>query len=278
MSKTVLLLDGDVFAYEACAVAQHEVEFPGEIWVLYSDEAQAFKHATRKIERLRTELKADEVVFCWSCPTGRYWRHDILPTYKGNRKSGRKPMVLQHIKERLADEYESAMRPNLEADDVMGIFSTNPKYKPGAKKIIVSIDKDMQTIPGWLFNPDKDYQPWEVTKEHADRFHLAQALGGDQTDNYAGCPSIGFATAWNALETLVKPEPFEHTFKSGKRQGETEIRWTKTEAEDMWDVVLANFDKQGLNEQAALLQAQVSRILRHGEYQSKKQKVVLYEP
>jgi DNA polymerase-1 len=170
------------------------------------------------------------------------------------------------------------MRPNLEADDVMGIFSTNPKYKPGAKKIIVSIDKDMQTIPGWLFNPDKDYQPWEVTKEHADRFHLAQALGGDQTDNYAGCPSIGFATAWNALETLVKPESFEHTFKSGKRQGETEIRWTKTEAEDMWDVVLANFDKQGLNEQAALLQAQVSRILRHGEYQSKKQKVVLYEP
>jgi len=278
MSKTVLLLDGDVFAYEAASVAEHEVEFPDGIWVLYSDFDTAFGHATRKIERLKEELKADEVIFTWSCPTGRYWRHDILPTYKGNRKGGRKPMALRELKEALAEEYESVMRPNLEADDVMGILATNPKYKLKAKKIIVSIDKDMQTIPGWLFNPDKDYQPWEVSREHADRFHLAQALAGDQTDGYPGCPQVGFDTALDALENLQKPVSYEHTFKSGKRKDTTETRWTKDDAEDMWDVVKANFERQGLNEEAALLQARVSRILRHGEWNTNKQEVKLYDP
>lgn len=278
MSKTVLLLDGDIFAFEAASISEHEIEFPGDIWVLYSEFDRAFRHATHKIDELKKELKADEVVFCWSCPSGRYWRHDVLPTYKGQRKNSRKPLALKELKEALAEEYESVMRPNLEADDVMGILSTNKRYKPGSKKIIVSIDKDMQTIPGWLFNPDKDYQPWEVSEDHADRFHLAQALGGDQTDGYAGCPQIGFETAWKMLEDMQKPVSYEHVFKSGKRKGETEIRWTKDDADDLWDVVKAHFEKQGLNEEAALVQARVARILRHGEWDTKKQEVKLYEP
>ena len=276
--STVLLLDGDIFAFEAATISEREIEWPNDVWTLHSDMSSALSHATNKIANLKNELNADEVVFCWSCPSSRYWRHDILPTYKQNRKSTRKPLAVGPLKEKLAEQYESFMRPNLEADDVMGILSTWSKFKPGAKKIIVSIDKDMQTIPGWLYNPDQDYQPWKVPQDHADRWHLAQAMGGDQVDGYAGCPGIGFNKAWEALTNLQKPVSYEHTFKSGERKGMTETRWTTDDAEDLWDVVVSHFRKAGLGEDEALVQAQVARIVRACDYNFKTKEVKPWIP
>ncbi len=74
----------------------------------------------------------------------------------------------------------------------MGILSTHPTKIQG-KKIIVSEDKDMRTIPGWLYNPgpNKDIEPKYINEFEADRYHLYQTITGDSTDGYKGCPGAG---------------------------------------------------------------------------------------
>ncbi|QFS87599.1 MULTISPECIES: exonuclease [unclassified Marinobacter] len=278
MSETILLMDGDIFAFEAASVVEQEIDWGDGLWTLHSFFEDAFDHAVRRMEDLKKQLNADTIVFCWSDPAGRYWRHDVLPTYKQSRKGGRKPLALRPLKEALAEKYESFMRPGLEADDVMGILSTWDGYKPGAKKIIVSIDKDMKTIPGWLFNPQKDYQPWEVSKEEADYWHMFQTLMGDATDGYDGCPGIGPVIAEKHLTEVSKVVSYAHELKSGKRKGEIETRWTTDEADDLWDVVVSLFNKQGLCEEEALRQARVARILQANDYDFHAKEVKLWTP
>ncbi|NIR13552.1 MAG: exonuclease, partial [Desulfobacterales bacterium] len=83
--------------------------------------------------------------------------------------------------------YPVKVIPKLEADDVMGVISTRSKDKT----IIVSEDKDMEQIPGWIFNPNKDEEPRKIGEEQADLKFYIQAASGDPTDNYAGCPGVG---------------------------------------------------------------------------------------
>ncbi|AHI29712.1 hypothetical protein [Marinobacter similis] len=278
MSKTILLMDGDIFAFEAASVVEQEIDWGDGLWTLHSFFEDAFDHAVRRMEDIKKQLNADEIVFCWSCPTGTYWRHDVMPTYKRHRKGGRKPIALRPLKEALAEKYPSFMRPNLEADDVMGILSTWDGYEPGAKKIIVSIDKDMKTIPGWLFNPQKDYQPWYVSPEEAQYWFMYQALMGDSTDGYDGCPGIGPVIAEKHLKEVTKLVSYPHELKSGKRKGEIEIRWDTAEADDLWDVVVSMFQSKGLCEEEALRQARVARILQASDYDFHTKEVKLWTP
>ena len=94
------------------------------------------------------------------------------------------------VKEFYSKHYEVYLRPRLEADDCMGILSTHKTLVPG-ERIIVSNDKDMQTIPGLLFNPAKDKKPRRISELEADRFFMYQTLVGDTTDGYPGCYGIG---------------------------------------------------------------------------------------
>jgi DNA polymerase-1 len=46
---------------------------------------------------------------------------------------------------------------------------------------------------------------------------------------------------------------------------------------DMWKIVVKAYEKAGMNEQDALQQARVARILRHGEYDKKTGEVKLWQ-
>jgi DNA polymerase-1 len=136
----------------------------------------------------------------------------------------------------LATHYDTFQRPYLEADDVMGILSTSNIIK--GKKIIVSEDKDMKTIPGWLFNPRKDAEEANlISAEEADYWFYYQTLVGDSTDNYKGCPGIGPVKAEKILME-----------------------------ESSWDAVLYTYLCKGLTEQDAITQARVARICRASDY------------
>lgn len=130
---------------------------------------------------------------------------------------------------------------------IMGILSTHPKLVPG-KRIIVSEDKDLQTIPGWIWNPAKDAKPRYISEEQADYFHLYQTLVGDTTDGYKGCPGIGKTKAPGILQ------------------------------EGGWEAVRSAYARKGLTEEDALLQARVARICRASDYDFKKQEVILWNP
>lgn len=288
----VLLLDADIIAYKLAATSQRNYRFPGmdEPAVACDDFDTLPERIDREVSELTRKLKAAQVIVCLSCPTADNWRLKVLPTYKGNRAGTIRPVYLQAVKDYLEETYPSYRRDGLEADDIMGILSTmqglpgnflkeHPEFNPKARKVIVSEDKDMKTIPGWLFNPAKDKAPWLVSQEEADRWHLYQAIVGDTTDGYVGCEGAGPDRALPVLDGLLWSS-YEHTLKSGPRKGLAETRWKSEQRPEVpvWDRVAALYQKHGLTEEDALVQARVARICRASDYDFKKKEVILWTP
>lgn len=273
---TTLLMDGDIFAYRAAIRHQNEIDFGDDDPLIETDLDAAIKDLDTRFRNLKRKLKANDIIVCLSDDENN-WRKDVLPSYKEHRKDSVRPLLLYQLKDYLYENYSSYRKPLLEADDVMGILSTHPKLIPG-KKIIVSADKDMKTIPGWYYNPDKEDPPRLIKEHEADWWHLYQTLIGDTTDGYGGCPMIGDVAARELLENPVRLEPYEHVFKRGKRKGETETRFNKIPTDCLWEMIVSHFEAKGLTEEYALQQARVARICRSTDYNFKKKEVKLWQP
>lgn len=256
MTRTILL-DGDVVAFQQSVIAEKSIDWGDGIWTLHADENFARQRVTNYIEHLAEKLKADDVKVCLTDTVN--WRKSVMPTYKANRDGVRRPMILGAMRAWMTETFDVWLRPTLEGDDVMGILATSDKIVRG-EKVIVSIDKDMATIPGLVFNPSKDESPRLVTEAQADRYHLIQALTGDATDNYPGCPSVGPKRAEAILDNF--------TFNDGK----------SFDVEGAWVAVVAAYAKKGLGEGEALRNAQVARILRASDYDFKKKEPILWTP
>lgn len=246
---TVALFDGDIFAYEIAAGAEEPIHWGDGLWTLHAWEEPAKAKLEGRIEELRDSIGAKKVIVALSDSVN--WRHRVLPSYKENRKDTRKPMLLKVLKDHLANTFETFIRPTLEADDVLGILSTWSGMK--GDKVIVTKDKDLQTIPGLHFLSHKeDRGVFEVSTEDADLWHLIQTLAGDVTDGYKGCPNVGITRATKALIELPP--------------------------EERWGKVVELFNKAGLGEKEALVQARVARICRASDYDFKKKEVKLWTP
>jgi DNA polymerase-1 len=252
--KTVILLDADIVAYKFASAAQKSFSFDDEsskVTTLDDFELVTYE-MDEYIKELKDTLSASRIVICLSCPSSENFRYQVLPSYKSNRKDTVRPEYLQALKDYMAKKYDHYKRPTLEADDVMGILSTWGGFEFDSKKIIVSEDKDMKTIHGWLYNPRKDDAPWKVSTQEADYWHMYQTLVGDATDGYKGCPSVGPKKA----EKLLNGEL----------------------PELMWEKVVAIYELKGLTEEDALVQARVARICRNTDYDYNNRKVKLWTP
>lgn len=246
---TIALMDGDIFAYEIAAGAEEPIHWGDGLWTLHAWEEPAKAKLEGRIEELSDSIGADRIIVALSDDAN--WRKDVLPSYKENRNGQRKPMLLKILKDHLAENYETFIRPSLEADDVLGILSTWKKLK--GEKVIVTKDKDLQTIPGLHYLSHKEERGvFEVSEDGADLWHLIQTLSGDVTDGYKGCPGIGVVRAEKALKDLAPEE-----------------RWPK---------VVELFEKAGLGEDEALTQARVARICRASDYDFEKKEVKLWTP
>lgn len=269
--KRTALIDGDILLVSTGFALEQETEWDDDVWTLTVDLNEWKKAVEGIIKGIVKDLLASDYVICLS--KGRTFRHDICPTYKGNRK-GRKPTGLNAMKEWLIEHHDGKLKPGIEADDTMGILSTHPSLIKG-EKIIVSQDKDMMTIPGQLY---RDGDVIDISEEEADYWHLYQTLVGDSTDGYPGCPGIGGETAEHLLRNLLAYKPYEHTLKAGPRKGQTETRYEEITVSSMWEVVIAAYAKAGLTEEDALLQARLARILRYKDYDFKNKEAKLWTP
>lgn len=269
-----LLIDADVLAYQCASAAEVAIDWGDGYWTWDCDFSEVCTRLNDRIDELMGELEADAYRLCLT-DSEKNFRLDILPTYKGNRKNIKKPLVLLAVREWLIEEREAYIRPRLEGDDIMGIFATWPKVK--GEKVIVSIDKDMKTIPG-LYCRDLTTGIVEVDEAEADYWHLFQTLTGDAADGYSGCPGIGAVKAEHLLRNQLKLVPYDHEITRGKRKGEIEVRFEEVPAETPWETVLSCFKSVNLNERVALQQAQVARILRASDYDFKEKRPILWTP
>lgn len=109
----------------------------------------------------------------------------ILP-YKGKRPI-EKPEHYLKIKNYLLKFKDALLVVGHEADDQMGI--DQEKVDPYGT-IICSVDKDMNMIPGWHYNPMTKEQ-YFITDTQAYANFYKQMLVGDTTDNILGLYGIG---------------------------------------------------------------------------------------
>lgn len=255
MKERTILLDSDIVAYQVAVRYESTFDFGDEgedskCHAIDRDAALQDIHAT--VEALANDTRATRVIVCLSDPDANF-RKDLDPTYKLNRKDVVKPALLQELKDILGMEYESYQRPALEADDVMGILATNKKIIQG-EKVIVSADKDMRTIPGKLYNPNKsELGILDISELDADRFHLWQTMCGDQTDGYPGCPKIGPKSVY--AEEIIGADRNE-----------------------LWDIVLEAYALRGRTEEDAVHQARLARILRSQDWDYKRSQPRLWSP
>lgn len=231
MSKTTLLIDADVLAFEAAVVAEEPIQWKDELWTVHADMALAKARVINRIEEFKDNLRCKDVVLCLSDRAN--FRRKLYPDYKSNRAKSRLPIILRQVKQWIIDELDGQLWANLEADDVISILATSMEEET----IIVSIDKDFKSVPGIFF----DYNKGEFhhpTTEEADNFHLIQTLTGDSTDGFSGVPKIGAVTAKRLLD----------------KEGYT------------WETVAKCYEKAGLTEQDALMNAWMARLLRIENY------------
>lgn len=284
-SKRTLLVDADIVAFKFAAKGQRKFDFG----IAVDDLDIVTPLVDDYLAQLMTDLKATGLIICLSAPSEEGWRKDILPSYKENRSDVVKPELLGPLKDYMERSYPSYRKPRLEADDIMGILSTmeglpgnfvkqHPEFSECGQKVIVSEDKDMKTIPGWLFNPAKDTKARTISEAEADYWHLYQTLMGDSTDGYKGCPGVGPDTAATYLTGVAKTVPIHTEITRGPNKGKVKTTWADADADSMWDVVVSWFNRKGLNEADALVQAQVARICRASDYDFQNKKVIPWTP
>lgn len=251
--KRLALMDADIPAYKISSGGQNDFDW-GTGVVSYTDDLSV---VTGKIdnylEGLVVRHKLDRMIICLSCPSADNFRLDILPSYKGNRVDAAKPLLLAALRLHLTSAYEFLMWNRLEADDVLGIVNTSPVLFKGYKKLNISADKDLRTVPSWLLNPDKDTKPKRIELWDSQQWHLMQTLMGDTTDGYKGCPKVGPKTAAEVLDGA-------------------------TSHADSWRRVVEAYVKRGLTEDDALVQARCAFILQHQYYNTDTEEITLWLP
>lgn len=240
-----LLIDADWLVHSACAACECDIRWDEWINTLHLEQADVKDFISMRLSHWRDVTSDGQVVMCFSdYPT---FRHDLHQEYKANRVGKRKPLGMRDIRHWVEQNYECRTCVGLEADDVMGLLATNGSY---ANPVIVSIDKDMRTVPCSLLANE------EVETIHpmqAHRTWMMQALTGDSTDNYSGLKGVGPVSAAKILgEAGTLPE--------------------------MWDKVVAAYQKAGLTLADALFNARMARILRHGDYDFHTGEIRLWDP
>jgi 5'-3' exonuclease len=236
------------------------------------DERLAIQNAMRIVASWQKLAQCSSSILCLSSIKSDNFRHRLFAGYKANRKDNEKPEGYHAIREALEAEFETYAEPNLEADDLMGIASTTEK----AQCVIVSGDKDMQTIPGLLLNPFKHAKPIRVRQAQADEAWLRQTIIGDAVDGYPGIKGAG-PTAADAI--LTSPHRLRKvTEMVGKKAPKPKTKWVKGEPTTVWQSMLDYAAKAGMSTEELIVQAQLARILRAGDFNKETRTVRLWRP
>lgn len=248
---TTLLIDADTIAFKAALAAEYNHDFNGTI-CRGADLDQAFETFRGEIGDLCVEYGTTKHRIALTGPTN--FRKDVYAAYKSKR--GPKPICLGELKAKIVEELGGVIKDLLEADDIVGIWATHPTLIKG-EKIVVSIDKDLKTIPCAYTNGNGETT--NISKSQANLFFLTQVLTGDTTDGYPGLPGCGGVGAGKILLPFLDSEGGFN-------------------AKGAWAAVVAAYEKSGRTVDDALVQARVARILRYQDYNFKTKEPILWTP
>ena len=227
MSKNKLLVDGDIVLWIIAARgADIAKEFEINLDEYVEEKLYEYVEFVEEMEDT-CRLKALNVF-----SGANNFRKDLWDGYKQNRKDKELPYGFQELREGIHKSYagNTVSAPKLEAVDLLGLMSDK------RNDIIASIDKDLLQVPG-LHYDWRTASLFEVSVLDGIRFHFKQMLIGDSSDGYKGANKVG-------------PKKVDKLYDEF------------TDVNDMWPIALEAFQNAGHDDDYALLQAQLSYILR----------------
>lgn len=260
-SNTLVLVDADQFFYQYTSAAEEEVCFDDtshpNAWMVEADTyllSNVASAAAQLAETLSGIVEDyDDHILCFTSTPN--FRHDCLGTYKGGRVKKRKPVGYWRLVDEflMSDLWVTRKIPGLEADDVMSILATHPKYRKEYQGgiTIISNDKDMRQVPDTPIIVRGQRQA-PVTRADANQWRYIQALSGDPTDGYAGLKGYGG----------IKAERYLDEYRGAEEQV-------------LIDAVVSAYEDAGERRATAYAQLNCARILRHGEYDFKSMSPIL---
>jgi len=241
------LVDADMLLFRAAAALETEVDFGDDGVFLYTSIDAVRDNMLEELSAYMKLVDAEEPIMTFT--SGINWRKIENPEYKANRRGKRKPLGMKSLIEWCKDEMHTIQYDKLEADDVMGI-----KQTCGENTIIITGDKDMQSIPGWLFDFGRHDIPVYISEVDADFQCAVQGFMGDSTDGFGGCPGVGIKTAVKHLELFKTDSGFDSV--------------------GAWEVVLEAYEKKGLDADFAIMNARMARITRKGDWDFKNSEMI----
>lgn len=234
-----LLWDGDILVYRTAWASQDESE-----GIAIS---RLEKTLAEGLDKFNTELY--QVILS---PTDKSnFRYQVDPLYKSHRIQP-KPIHYEAMREHLLEVHNASVAHGEEADDLLGILQMEHHQLTGSSEgnhmklesIIVSIDKDLNQIPGNHYNYVKG-DIYYVSPVEGTRWFYKQMLQGDATDGIKGVKGIGPVSAnkwldgvtderelYNIVSELYQSEFKELTERQIRTNGQ--LLWIRRERGQIW--------------------------------------------
>ena len=253
---THLILDADILLFQVMSSLEVDVELQPDVWTRFVRIDDARQEYYERVAELQHKFDATDEHTYHCFTTGSFFRKDIFPDYKANRKGSKKPIGFGALKSEILFHVPNSMQHDkVEADDLIGIIATTLRSEL-KDYVIASRDKDLKQISGrhYWFDQDEEH----ITLEQAERNWWQQVLIGDRTDNIEGCPGIGKVRAEREVATWDVSRPLE-----------------------CWEKTLHVYRTKGKVEQpyeSALLAARLTRLLRTGEYDFETKACKIWNP
>lgn len=184
------------------------------------------------LERVQNVLQCDQIKIFLSGSNNFRENVATLAEYKGQRKELEKPYHYQEVHDYLVKYWYADVIDGMEADDALGIaqwqdfMKQKARYQNSNSRLdeeswlraatntyIVTLDKDLDMIPGWHFNwvahddsKGIDGQVYWISETEGLFNFFTQVLSGDSVDNIPGIRGIGQGKAKKALQGLTDPQ------------------------------------------------------------------------
>lgn len=165
------------------------------------------------------------------------FRYSIYPEYKAQRLKVPKPEFLPDVREYLISEYQASVSDGCEADDMLGV-DQHIYMEQGIDSRIVSIDKDLDQIVGYHYNP-KHKREYVISPNDSIRFFYYQLLVGDAADNIKGAKGIGPKKAEKILQDCVTEKEHYETVRpyfscDEELELNAQVLWIWRKLNDKW--------------------------------------------
>lgn len=245
-----LLIDADGFIFMVACVCSKPNPFdPEGEPIVDLNMGQSILRS--KFNQLFERLRADSYIMFLSCRREEGHRRLMVDeSYKANRNNKKSPAALKPLREWLEKTYECKSAPNLEADDLIGIYATE-KQKT-YNRIVVSFDKDVIGLPCKSWHPKQEKRRM-TTKQMSFKFFIYQCIVGDAADGYKGIPRVGKVGA--------------NKFLAGCRT-----------LREMWPKMLEFAGSKGFDEEYMLKQARMAYLLHAWNYDFETGEIKLFDP